>query len=64
LVFLPPYSPDLNPIEESFSALKAWLRRSYRHLLNSNNPILDIHEACAHAVTADKAIGWFRHSGY
>ena len=26
LEYLPPYSPDYNPIEESFSALKAWMR--------------------------------------
>lgn len=26
LVFLPAYSPDLNPIEEAFSAIKAWIR--------------------------------------
>ncbi|CUS12381.1 unnamed protein product, partial [Tuber aestivum] len=25
--FLPPYSPDTNPIEEAFSVYKAWLRR-------------------------------------
>jgi DDE superfamily endonuclease len=25
---LPPYSPDFNPIEESFSALKAWMKRN------------------------------------
>ena len=25
--FLPPYSPDLNPIEEAFSAIKAHIRR-------------------------------------
>ena len=28
LEFLPPYSPDFNPIKESFSALKAWIRRN------------------------------------
>lgn len=28
LRFLPPYSPDFNPIEEAFSAMKAWLRRN------------------------------------
>jgi len=28
LVYLPPYSPDFNPIEEAFSALKAWIRRN------------------------------------
>ncbi len=27
LAFLPPYSPDYNPIEELFSGLKAWMRR-------------------------------------
>jgi hypothetical protein len=27
LLFLPPYSPDLNPIEQYWSMFKAWLRR-------------------------------------
>ena len=27
--FLPPYSPDFNPIKESFTDLKAWIRRHY-----------------------------------
>jgi len=27
LAYLPSYSPDYNPIEESFSGLKAWMRR-------------------------------------
>jgi hypothetical protein len=30
LVYLPPYSPDLNPIEQSFAQLKAWMRRYYK----------------------------------
>ncbi|OQD68577.1 hypothetical protein PENANT_c109G00802 [Penicillium antarcticum] len=29
LVYLPPYSPDLNPIEEFFSELKAYIRRNF-----------------------------------
>ena len=28
LMFLPPYSPDLNPIEEAFSKVEALLRRA------------------------------------
>lgn len=28
LVYLPPYSPNFNPIEEAFSAIKAWLKRN------------------------------------
>lgn len=27
LIYLPPYSPNFNPIEEVFSSIKAWLRR-------------------------------------
>ena len=34
LEFLPPYSPDFNSIKESFSALKAWIRRN-RQLIDS-----------------------------
>ena len=30
--FLPPYSPDYNPIELSFSVLKAWMRRHWRRI--------------------------------
>ena len=30
--FLPPYSPDFNPIELSFSVLNAWARRYYQHI--------------------------------
>jgi Transposase and inactivated derivatives len=29
LTFLPPYSPDFNPIEEAFAELKAWMRKNY-----------------------------------
>ena len=30
LVYLPPYSPDLNPIEQAFAKLKTLLRKSVR----------------------------------
>ena len=29
LEFLPPYSPDFNPIEATFGNLKAWIKRNY-----------------------------------
>jgi transposase len=29
LEFLPPYSPDFNPIEEAFVELKAWMKKNY-----------------------------------
>jgi hypothetical protein len=34
LAYLPPYSPDLNPIEEAFAQLKAWLKKN-RVIVNS-----------------------------
>ena len=30
--YLPPYSPDYNPIELTFSVLKAWMRRHFWYL--------------------------------
>jgi hypothetical protein len=63
LLFLPPYSPDLNPIEESFSSVKAWIRRHWKHMMHSDTPELDLLEACGH-VTPEMAKGWFAHSGY
>jgi transposase len=61
LVFLPPYSPDLNPIEECWSKLKAILKS----LAARSRGALD--GAIAQAVeriTPSDATGWFRHAGY
>ena len=33
LVFLPAYSPDLNPIEEAFSAIKAWIWKNRDYVI-------------------------------
>src|SRR5438067_533497 len=38
ILYLPPYSPDFNPIETAFSALKSWLKR-YRDLIDYFDPI-------------------------
>ena len=36
LMYLPPYSPDLNPLEEFLAELKAFIRRSWQFY--ENNP--------------------------
>ena len=61
VLYLPPYSPDLNPIEEAFSKLKGFLRkaeaRSREALVEAMGKALD-------AVTARDARGFFEHCGY
>lgn len=79
MLFLPPYSPDLNPIEESFSSgmfslfhfttesyirlVKAWLRRHWQIARDHTQPEIVLLEACGQ-ITAEKAQGWIRHAGY
>jgi transposase len=61
LWFLPSYSPDLSPIELAFSKLKEALRKAAAR----TQATLD--EAISKAlelVTAEDALGWFRHCGY
>jgi transposase len=61
LLFLPSYSPDLSPIEEAFSKLKAFLRR-----VGARTPEA-LQEAIGQAlltITAQDALGWFTHCGY
>ena len=61
LVYLPPYSPDLNPIEHIFSKVKQLLRllayRTRKALWGSMQSVLD-------AVTTSDATNCFRHCGY
>lgn len=61
LWFLPPYSPDLNPIEKMWSKIKSILRtlkaRTEKDLIDAIAKALD-------AVTANNAKGWFESCGY
>src|SRR5215210_1372536 len=61
LLYLPPYSPDFNPIEEAFAKVKGLLRRfgarSREALIEAMGRALD-------AVTAEDARGFFEHCSY
>jgi transposase len=61
LVYLPPYSPDLNPIEQLFAKLKALLRkaaeRSIDALWATIGKLLD-------AFSPQECANYLRHSGY
>ena len=60
-LFLPPYSPDLNPIEQAYSKLKAHLRRigarTFDTLINAIGEVCDL-------FTPEECRSFFRHAGY
>lgn len=61
LLFLPPYSPDLSPIEPAWSKLKALLRAAAAHTLAALDAALT---AAVDQITPADARGFFRHCGY
>jgi transposase len=61
LVYLPSYSPDLNPMEEAFSKIKNILRKLGAR---SHEALLEAMEEALREVTTWDAAGWFDHCGY
>lgn len=61
LLWLPTYSPDLTPIEEAFSKLKAFLRRVGAR---TQEALTEAIGAGLETISAQDARGWFRHRGY
>lgn len=61
LIYLPPYSPDLNPIEKCWAKVKHFLRsfaaRTKEALYQKLAQSLDL-------VTLKDLLGWFNHCGY
>ena len=61
LLYLPPYSPDFNPIEQVFAKIKALLRKAATRTLD------DLEAAIASALDAflpDECANYFTNSGY
>ena len=69
LVYLPPYSPDFNPIEEGFSSMKAWIRRNRDYVLGeltgdeTCEPFAMLWEAVFATMTPNSIVGWYRDCG-
>ena len=61
VLFLPPYSPDLNPIEKMWSKVKQYLRSAEAR--TEHNLLRTIGSALA-TVTAQDAMNWFASCGY
>lgn len=61
LRFLPPYSPDFNPIEQAFSKLKHLLRRAGARTVEA---IQTATQAAYRQISARDAVGYYREAGY
>jgi transposase len=67
LIYLPPYSPDLNPIEEFFAELKAFIKRNWQVYEADQNQGFDgFLDWCIDIVgrKEQSAKGHFRHAGW
>ena len=61
LLYLPPYSPDFNPIEKAFAKIKGLLRKTEAR---TREALVEAMGTAISAVTAQDARGFFEHSGY
>ena len=65
LLYLPPYSPDFNPIERAFAKLKALLRAAAtRTIPDLWDAIRDAIAQALQTISAQNAAAWFFHCGY
>jgi transposase len=60
-VYLPPYSPDLNPIEEAFGKMKDLIRKAEAR---TKEALLEAIGAAISALSARDGRGYFEHCGY
>jgi transposase len=61
VLYLPPYSPDLNPIEQVFSKVKGLLRKAGAR---TREALIEAMGRAPKAVTVQDARGFFSHCGY
>ena len=61
LLFLPPYSPDFNPIEQAIAKIKALLRKAAARTVEALDAAI---AAALDAFTPDECANYFTNSGY
>lgn len=61
LIYLPPYSPDLNPIEMAFAKLKAHLRKAAERSMPA---LWDRIGSIFGLFTPNECVNYFKHAGY
>jgi transposase len=61
LLYLPPYSPDFNPMEKAWSKIKQLLRSAKARTAEA---LEDAVTQAIAAITPENATAWFQHCGY
>ena len=61
LIYLPPYSPEFNPIEMAWSKLKQYLRKTKAR---TKDALYDAIARGLKLITSDNAMAWVQHAGY
>ena len=61
LLYLPPYSPDFNPIEMAFAKLKALLRKAAERTVDA---LWDTIGETLDTFTPQECVNYFKHAGY
>lgn len=61
VLFLPPYSPDLNPIEQAFAKLKAFLRKAAARTIDAVTSSL---AGILESFTAEECANYLKNAGY
>jgi transposase len=61
LLYLPPYSPDFNPIEEAFAKIKGLLRKAEAR---TREALVEAIGTAISTISAQDAQGFFEHCGY
>lgn len=59
--YLPPYSPDLNPIENCFSKVKSWLRKMKERTIDG---VIAAIATIIDTITPKECMGYFANAGY
>jgi hypothetical protein len=62
--YLPPYSPDLNPIEEAYSKIKAFICRHGKLLVREGNALMFDLMLGMDVISSSNALGHIMHAGY
>ena len=61
LWFLPPYSPDLNPIEQAFAKIKHWMRKAQKRSVEDTWRLVG---RLAEAITPEECANYLANAGY